>query len=88
MPATSRRADRTEVWADLARELGIPRTTRQRILSDGLINPVRPPHPGHQTEITADEAEQIRKAVRIAALAGVGLIIVLKLLTSGAVKPT
>jgi hypothetical protein len=87
MPAAASRADQTVTWADLARALGIPRTTRQRILSDGLVTPVRPPHPGQQTEITREDAETVGKAVMIAAATGVGLIIVLKLLASGAVRP-
>ena len=86
MPTATHRADRT-VWSELARALGIPRTTRQRILDDGLVIPVRPPHPGRPTEITPEDRERVEKAVIIAAATGVGLIIVLKLLTSGTVTP-
>jgi hypothetical protein len=87
MPAATRRAVSTETWANLARELGISRSTRQRILDDGLVTPIRPPHPGRQTELTAEEAERVRKAYARAIAIGVGLIIVLRVLAGGGGGP-
>jgi hypothetical protein len=87
MPTATCRADQTVTWAELARELGISRPARQRILDAGLVTPVHPPHPGYQTELTADEAERIRKAWLRAAAIGVGLIVVLRVLSGGAGSP-
>jgi hypothetical protein len=78
--ATDRRADHTVAWSELARELGITRPVRQNIMDEGLVRPIRPPHPGRPTEIPADDAERVRAAVLLAAAVGLAVIVVLRLL--------
>ncbi len=78
--ATASRADRTVSWSDLTRDLGIGRTARQHMLNEGLVRPIRPPHPGRPTEIPVDDAERVRAAVLLAAAVGLAVIVVLRLL--------
>lgn len=88
MPTANRRADRVS-WPDLARALGLTREQRRYIVDEGLVTPVRPPQRGYDTEIPREDAERVEQAVRIARAAAVAgaVVIILRLLASGAVKP-
>jgi hypothetical protein len=66
--------------SDLTRELGIPVHVRREIIGQGLIKPVQPVRRGRPTCVHADEAERIRRAFRAAAIAGVSIVIVLKII--------
>lgn len=68
----------------LARDLGLTRRQREDIATSGLVNARKVKG---RTQVSDDDAEMIRQAVMIAAIAGVGILLVLRLLASGAVKP-
>lgn len=72
-------------FPSLARELGLTRKQREEIIANGLVTAKT--SPGKRAKITDEDAERIRQAVTIAAAAGVAVIIVLRLLASGTVKP-
>jgi hypothetical protein len=75
-------------WSKFTRDLGLSRTVRQNILDEGLVKPVAPPSQGHPTMIPPDEAERIRRAVTLAALAGLAVIVVLRLLDKSGASVT
>jgi len=70
----------------LARELGLTRRQAEDIATSGLVD-VSTPGPPRPRQISLDDAERVRQAVRIAAAAAIGVLIVLRLLASGAVTP-
>jgi hypothetical protein len=74
--------DRPVPWSEFTRNLGLSTTIRQNILSEGLVRPVEPPHQGRPTMITPDDAERVRAAVKLAALAGIAAIVILRLLAA------
>jgi hypothetical protein len=66
--------------SDLTRDLGITLNTRRTIIEQGLVTPVQPVRRGRATCVHAEDAERIRDAARVAAVTGVAIIIVLKVL--------
>jgi hypothetical protein len=85
-------------YPSLARELGLSEPQRLDILREGLVQPVNgSARKGAPTWITPESADLLRDAKRIVDLVkadparsvaiGVTVIVVLRLLTSGAVKP-
>jgi hypothetical protein len=92
-------ADEPVDFPALARELGLTRQQRAEILRARLVTPVDgKPRQGAPTLITADSADLLREARRVldwvqqnpapAVIAGVTLIVILRLLASGAVQPS
>lgn len=72
-------------FAKLGRELGISVDARHDIVSAGLVRPVTPPKRGRAVLITPDDAARVRAAALLAAVIGVAVIVVLRLLAgSGA----
>jgi hypothetical protein len=94
----STQADETEMvsYPELARELGLTPGERRVILDEGLLETVSRKQ-GAPTWITPDAERLLRDAKRIvddirqdpvkSIAVGVGIVIVLRLLLSGAVKP-
>lgn len=68
----------------LARDLGLTRRQREDITASGLVTAQKVKG---RYQVSDEDAERIRQAVTIAAIAGVGILLVLKLLASGAVTP-
>lgn len=71
-------------YPSLARELGLTRRQREDIKASGLVKTrtVR-----QRTQISDEDAKLLRDAARVALIAGVAVIVVLRLLSSGAVVP-
>ena len=96
-------ADRYPVsFPELARELGLSGRQRSELLREQLVTPVNTggvPHRGTATWITPESADYLTKAKRIVEdiksdpdarklAVGITIIVVLRLLLSGAVKPS
>jgi hypothetical protein len=76
-------------YPSLARQLGLTRRQSEDVLESGVLSPVEPARGRRGTRISPEDAElleQAMKAVRAAGIA-VGIVLVLRLLASGAVKP-
>jgi hypothetical protein len=81
------RAPETVDFPALARELGLTRKQRADVLESGTISPVVRGK-GKSTKVTQDDAERVENAARIALITGIAIVVILKLLASGTVKPT
>lgn len=90
MPAATATTDHPVPWSELARSLGLSTTVRQNILAEGLVRPVAPPHQGRPTLIPPAEADRVMAAVKLGALVGLAVIVVLRLLegTGASVSPS
>ena len=66
--------------SDLTRALGIPQHVRQEIIDQGLVTPLEPVRRGSPTCIAPEDAVRVRDAWTAAAVAGVSIVIVLKVL--------
>jgi hypothetical protein len=55
---------------------------RFKITERGLVNPLEPVVRGRPTYITADEAERVQQAVKIAAVTGLAIYVVLRVLNA------
>jgi hypothetical protein len=86
-------------YPDLAREIGLTYRQRADILRTGLVDPVNGTRrPGYTTWITPESAELVKEAKRIvdeirqnpvrSLAVGVSIVVVLRLLAAGAVKPS
>jgi hypothetical protein len=73
-------------FPSLAHELGLTRRQREDVLESGAMSPVARGQ-GRPTKITQEDAERLEKSVTIAALTGIAIVIILKLLASGTVTP-
>lgn len=76
-------------FPSLARQLGLTRRQREDVLESGVISPVEPSRGRRGTKISPEDAEMLEQAMRIVrtATVAVGIVLVLRLLASGAVKP-
>jgi hypothetical protein len=66
----------------LTRELGIRENVRREIIEQGLITPVRPVRRGRPTYVYDEDAERVTRAALIAAVCGLSIVIVLKVLSA------
>jgi hypothetical protein len=68
--------------SDLTRALGISLNTRREIIEQGLVTPVHPVRQGRPTCVHAEDAERVRRAATVAAICGLSIVIVLKVLSA------
>lgn len=77
----------------LTRALGLTRNQREDLLDSGAIKPVEPRRGRRGTRISPEDAERLEAAVEVmrkavnAGLIGVGIVLIFRLLASGAVEP-
>jgi hypothetical protein len=79
-------ADEVTSFPALMNELGLNHRQRVTVLQSGVLTPVDR-RQGHPTLITTEDAGRIEKAAAIAALTGIAVVIILRLLASGTVTP-
>jgi hypothetical protein len=75
-------------FVTLGRELGLDPYVRRDMLREGLVTPTREPRRGRAVEITPEDAERVRAAVALAALVGLAVIVVLRLLAGTGARVT